>query len=99
MFHVGLDGSRRIESAHIGCAFGPDGSRRIQMDHLDDQTDDQSASGGEPDDKTSKSGAITFGAATITLGSRMTMRDLLTALQTLPREAELLAFEAGCGGL
>ena len=59
---------------------------------------DQSASDGESDDKTSKSGAITF-AATITLGSHMTMRDLLTALQTLPREAELLAFEAGCGGL
>src|SRR5512132_1773207 len=27
---------------------------------------------------------------------RMTVRDMLTALQTLPREAELLAFEAGC---
>ena len=26
----------------------------------------------------------------------MTVRDLLTALQTLPRDAELLAFEAGC---
>ena len=26
----------------------------------------------------------------------MTGRDLLTALQALPREAELLAFEAGC---
>jgi len=25
----------------------------------------------------------------------MTVRDLLTALQTLPRDAELLAFEAG----
>ena len=30
-----------------------------------------------------------------TLGG-MTVRDLLTALQTLPRDAELLAFEAGC---
>src|SRR5512133_2650236 len=26
----------------------------------------------------------------------MTVRDMLTALQTLPRDAELLAFEAGC---
>jgi hypothetical protein len=27
---------------------------------------------------------------------RMTVRDMLTTLQTLPRDAELLAFEAGC---
>jgi hypothetical protein len=27
---------------------------------------------------------------------RMTVRELLTALQALPRDAELLAFEAGC---
>jgi hypothetical protein len=26
----------------------------------------------------------------------MTVRDMLTTLQTLPRNAELLAFEAGC---
>ena len=26
----------------------------------------------------------------------MTVRDMLIALQTLPRDAELLAFEAGC---
>jgi hypothetical protein len=26
----------------------------------------------------------------------MTVRDLLTALQVLPRDAEVLAFEAGC---
>jgi hypothetical protein len=26
----------------------------------------------------------------------MTVRDQLSTLQTLPREAELLAFEAGC---
>jgi hypothetical protein len=26
----------------------------------------------------------------------MTVRDLLTALQVLPRDAELLAFKAGC---
>jgi hypothetical protein len=26
----------------------------------------------------------------------MTVRDLLTGLQTLPQDAELLAFEAGC---
>ena len=27
---------------------------------------------------------------------RMTVRDMLLELQTLPRDAELLAFEAGC---
>jgi hypothetical protein len=27
---------------------------------------------------------------------RMNVRDMLTALQALPRDAELLAFEAGC---
>ena len=27
---------------------------------------------------------------------RMTVRDMLTALQALPRDAELLAFEAAC---
>jgi uncharacterized protein YfaQ (DUF2300 family) len=27
---------------------------------------------------------------------RMTVKDMLTALQALPRDAELLAFEAGC---
>ena len=26
----------------------------------------------------------------------MTVRDMLTVLQTLPRDAELMAFEAGC---
>jgi hypothetical protein len=26
----------------------------------------------------------------------MTVKDILTALQALPRDAELLAFEAGC---
>jgi hypothetical protein len=30
MLGVDLDGSRRIEPAQVGCAFGPDGSRRIQ---------------------------------------------------------------------
>jgi hypothetical protein len=29
-------------------------------------------------------------------GRRVTVRDMLTALQALPRDAELLAFEAGC---
>jgi len=28
--------------------------------------------------------------------TRMTVRDMVTALQALPRDAELLAFEAGC---
>jgi hypothetical protein len=32
----------------------------------------------------------------IAYSERMTVRDMLTALQTLPRDAELLAFEAGC---
>jgi hypothetical protein len=46
MLGVDLDGSRRIEPAHVGCLVGPDGSRRIQKDRLDDQTDDQ-----EPSDR------------------------------------------------
>jgi hypothetical protein len=54
MFGVGLDGSRRIEPAHIACPVGPDGSRRIQTDRLDDQTDDQGASDKESDGKASK---------------------------------------------
>ena len=58
---------------------------------------DQSASDGESDDKTSKSGAITFGAATITLGSHDNERPA-DSPSDLPRDAEL-AFEAGCGGL
>jgi len=29
-------------------------------------------------------------------GKCMTVQDMLTALQTVPRDAELLAFEAGC---
>jgi hypothetical protein len=29
MLGVDLDGSRRIEPAHVGCLIGPDGSRRI----------------------------------------------------------------------
>jgi hypothetical protein len=41
MLGVGLDGSRRIEPAHVGWPVGLDGSRRIQKDRLDDQTDDQ----------------------------------------------------------
>jgi hypothetical protein len=49
MFGVDLDGSRRIEPAHVGCAVGPDGSRRIQTDRLDDQMDDQGASDRESD--------------------------------------------------
>jgi hypothetical protein len=45
------------------------------------------------------------GGAALAWGSRsvlgcyarcMTVRDMLTALQALPRDAELLAFEAGC---
>ena len=44
MLGVDLDGSRRIEPAHVGCLVGPDGSRRMQKDRLDDHRDDQSAS-------------------------------------------------------
>ena len=38
MLGVDLDGSRRIEPAHVGWPVGPDGSKRIQTDRLDDQT-------------------------------------------------------------
>src|SRR5215217_7408722 len=53
MLRVDLDGSRRIEPAHVGCVVGPDGSRRIQKDRLDDQMDDQGASDTESDAKAS----------------------------------------------
>ena len=36
ILRVGLDGSRRIDPAHVGCAVAPDGSRSIQTDRLDD---------------------------------------------------------------
>jgi hypothetical protein len=49
MLSVGLDGSRRIEPAHVGCAVGLDGSRQMQKDRLDDHRDDQSASDKESD--------------------------------------------------
>jgi hypothetical protein len=44
MLGVDLDGSRRIQPAHVACLVGPDGSRRIQKDRLDDHWDDQGAS-------------------------------------------------------
>jgi hypothetical protein len=44
MLGVALDGSRRIEPAHVGWFVDPDGSRRIEKDRLDDQMDDQGAS-------------------------------------------------------
>ena len=53
MLRVGLDGSRRIEPAHVGCLVGPDGSRPIQNDRLDDHRDDQGASDRESDAKAS----------------------------------------------
>ena len=53
MLRVDLDGSRRIEPAHVGCVVGPDGSRRIQKDRLDDHMDDQGASDTESDAKAS----------------------------------------------
>src|SRR5215216_5848093 len=49
MLGVDLDGSGRIEPAHVGCTVGPDGSRRIQKDRLDDQMDDQGPSDRESD--------------------------------------------------
>jgi hypothetical protein len=51
MLRVDLDGSRRIEPAHVGWPVGPDGSRRIQTDRLDDQ----SASDEESDGKAGNS--------------------------------------------
>jgi hypothetical protein len=95
MLRVDLDGSRRIEPAHVRCLVGPEGSRRIQKDRLDDQTDDQSASDRKSDAKASskwRPHAVRCGR----YAERMTVRDMLTALQTLPRDAEVLAFEAGC---
>ena len=56
MLDVDLDGSRRIEPAHVGWPVGPDGSRRIQMVRLDDHRDDQGASERESDAKASNSG-------------------------------------------
>jgi hypothetical protein len=53
MLGVDLDGSRRIEPAHVGWPVGPDGSRRIQTDRLDDQMDNQGASDTESDGKAS----------------------------------------------
>ena len=44
MLGVDLDGSRRIEPAHVGWPVGLDGSRRIQTDRVDDHRDDQGAS-------------------------------------------------------
>jgi hypothetical protein len=40
MLGIYLDGSRRIEPAHVGCLVGPDGSKRVLSNRLDDQTDD-----------------------------------------------------------
>jgi hypothetical protein len=54
MIGVDLDGSRRIEPAHVGWSVGSDGSRRMQTDRLDDHRDDQGASDKESDDKASK---------------------------------------------
>jgi hypothetical protein len=36
MLGVDLDGTRRIEPAHVGWPVGPDGSRRIEKDRLDE---------------------------------------------------------------
>jgi hypothetical protein len=53
MLGVDLDGSRRIEAAHVGCLVGSDGSRRIQTDRLDDHRHDQGASDRTSDGKAS----------------------------------------------
>jgi hypothetical protein len=58
MIRVDLDGSRRIEPAHVGRLVGRDGSRRIQKDRLDDHRDDQSASDTESDGKGKPSVAV-----------------------------------------
>jgi len=60
MLGVDLDGSRRIEPAHVGWPVGLDGSRRIQTDRLDDHRDDQGASDRKSDGKASKPVARPF---------------------------------------
>jgi hypothetical protein len=60
MFGVGLDGSRRIEPAHVGCLVAPDGSRRLQNDRLDDHRDDQGASDTTSDAKASQTSAAAY---------------------------------------
>jgi hypothetical protein len=57
--------------------------------------DDQGASDGKSDAKASKT-PQTHVLRCSRYAQCMTVRDMLTALQTLPRDAELLAFEAGC---
>jgi hypothetical protein len=37
MLGVDLDGTRRIEAAHVEDPVGPDGSKWIRTDRLDDQ--------------------------------------------------------------
>jgi hypothetical protein len=69
MLGVGLDGSRRIEPAHVGWVVGPDGSRRIQKDRLDDQMDDQGASDRKSDANASRMWRLTLCAETATLGA------------------------------
>jgi hypothetical protein len=69
MLRIGLDGSRRIEPAHVGWPVGPDGSRRIQTDRLDDQMDDQGASDRNRMARQASPGAITLSATTATLGA------------------------------
>jgi hypothetical protein len=56
--------------------------------------DDQGASDGKSDAKASKT-PQTHVLRCSRYAQCMTVRDMLTALQTLPRDAELLAFEAG----
>jgi len=55
MLGVDLDGSRRIQPAHVGRLVDPDGLRRLQKDRLDDQTDDQVPSDTKSDGKASNS--------------------------------------------
>jgi hypothetical protein len=95
MLGVDLVGSRRIWAAHVACLVGPDGSRRIQKDRLDDHRDDQSASDTKSDGKASN-GPRGVTLCAVSLRYVHDIRDLLMALQALPRDAELLAFGAGC---
>jgi hypothetical protein len=53
MLGVGLDGSRRIEPAHVGSLVVQTSSRRMQKDRLDDHRNDQGASDSESDGKAS----------------------------------------------
>jgi hypothetical protein len=91
MLGVDLDGSRRIEAAHVGCPVGPDGYRRIVW-MIIGMIKAHPTANRMPSREDVRTHAVRWDR----YAECMTVRDMLTALQTLPRDAELLAFEAGC---